>query len=710
MNDLGIALVWLTVQVTAVALAGLGLSVLAARRAPGGGAGVALIALAATVVLAGAACCPLPSWWAWETLTPSAVAVPTADPPAGPDAGPSSEEQEGGPAPTGGTPLAVLTSALRSLARRPAVASTAGSPSRRWPAIVAVIALAGTAFGLLRLLLGLGAIRRSLRRSRPVADPDMLRLVEELRPALGVKRPVAVRESADLTTPATAGWREPVLLLPADWRGWTAAERRAVVAHELAHVGRGDFAAWLLARLSVAVHFWHPLVRLLAGRLQLQQELAADAAAARLVGGRPAYLRALASLALRFDDRGHCWPAPALLSRQGTLLRRVEMLRVTDDGRSCPASRSGRMLTYALLVALTLTASALRGPVQEARSEPPPQRAKPAEEVAPFDLTLLGGTDDKDLAGFIAVRPAAILKRPETKAVARLLNDQIDAVTAAFKADGVVLHIEDVEQAMGRLYLKGENQPGKRSLVMSMNVLRTTRDVDWEKLRDRFGPAMKRHEYRGETYVSFQTPPEIVGLLGVNRGVLWAADRRTLLYDSEAAIKARIDAKLASKRPALPAYAAGWEAVSRGLFAVALDNHGGRLFQRSATEAELKAFLADPTKPECHLTRFFRNASHVVAGVAGDDDFRLDLRASAETPEAAAEVARSCEGFLTVAKKAIPEPTTGALAAASGFMRKITDSAKVRRDGAVVTVHAEVAEGFNGILAPLLSELAGGDR
>lgn len=703
MNDLGIALVWLTAQVTAVALAGLGVSMLAARRAPGGGAAVALTTLTATVVLAVLAFCPLPSWWAWDLVPPLAVS-PTGNTPAGQDAGPWSEAVDGGPA-QGGTPLPALTSALRSLGRRPPATVSEDSPPPGWPTIVAAVSLAGTGFGLLRMLVGLGGIRRSLRRTRPVVDPDLLRLVEELRSAMGVKRAVAVRESADLTTPVTAGWREPVLLLPADWRDWTAEERRAAVAHELAHVSRGDFAAWLLARLSVALHFWHPLVHALAARLQLHQELAADDAAARVAGGRPAYLRALAALALRFDDRGHHWLAPALLSHQGTLLRRVEMLRVTDDGLGRPASRAARPLSYALFIVLTLTASALRGPVQEAGARPPADGAKPAEQMAPFDLTLLAGTDDKDLVGFVAVRPAAILKRPETKPVVRLINDQIDTWTAAFKAGGVGLHVEDVEQVLGRVYIKGENESGKRYLVTSMNVLRTTRDIDWEKLRDQCGPAMKQHAYRGETYVSVPMPPEIAGLVGVKSGLLWAADRRTLLLDSEGGIKAQIDAKVDGKRPALPAYASGWEVVSRGLVALALDNRGGRLFNRSVTEAELKAVLADPTKPEYHLTHFFQNASGVVAGFTGGDDFRLDLRASADTPEAAAEVARSCEGALTMAKKVGSEATPAGSAAAFGFMSKVADRAKVRRDGTVVTVHAEVAEGFNAFLSSLLSEL-----
>ena len=77
--------------------------------------------------------------------------------------------------------------------------------------------------------------------------------------------------------PATVGWRRPTLLLPADWRDWGETDRRAVVAHELAHVRRGDYVAGVWAQFCVAFHFYQPLVHWLTARLRLEQELAADA-------------------------------------------------------------------------------------------------------------------------------------------------------------------------------------------------------------------------------------------------------------------------------------------------------------------------------------------------------------------------------------------------------------------------------------------------
>jgi beta-lactamase regulating signal transducer with metallopeptidase domain len=717
MNDLGIALVWLAVQVTAVALAGLGLTAWAARRTPAAGASAALTALSATAVLAVVACCPLPGWWAWDVLTPSADAAPAADPGPGHEGKASTERPNPEAASSGGGfPLAGLLSSLRNPGRGSASAAAAAGSSWGWAAVMAVVAGAGTALGLLRLLLGLWAIGHTRRRSRPVTEPDLLRLVDELRSALGVTRPVAVRESADLTTAATVGWRRPMLLLPADWRGWTAAQQRAVVAHELAHVGRGDFAAWLLARLSVALHFWHPLVRGLAGRLHLQQELAADVTAARLAGGRPAYLRALAELVLRSDNRAHGWPAPAFLSRKGTLLRRIEMLRITDDGVQRPASRTGRRLTLALVFALTLTASALRGPAREALAASSAGTPRPAA-VAPFNLSLVGGTDDKDIAGVFGIRPAALLKRPSMKPLRRLLNAEIDTLTAALKPGGVGIHVEDVEQVMGRVYIRGENKTGQRSVMGSLNVLRTTRDMDWAKLRDQCGRKMKQHRWKGETYVSFSLPPFLQGITGVkDSGYLWAADARTLVFDSEKVIKALIAARAGGPKPAAPAYAAGWDRMSRGLFALALDNRGRRLVDRSMTAAEMKEALADPTKPEYHFTQFCRKVSTVVLGVAGGDDFQFDLRASADTPAAARTMARTCEAWLVATKKAVDKQTAQAEAssladtAALDFVRKALDRTAVRRHETVVTVHADVASGFNALLSAYINELNPGKK
>jgi hypothetical protein len=99
----------------------------------------------------------------------------------------------------------------------------------RWPAVVASVVLTGMAAGAGWLLLGLLAVRSQRARSWPVEAPALLELIDTLRADLGCRRRVEVRQSSDLVTAATIGWRRPVILLPTEWTAWTAEQRRAVL-------------------------------------------------------------------------------------------------------------------------------------------------------------------------------------------------------------------------------------------------------------------------------------------------------------------------------------------------------------------------------------------------------------------------------------------------------------------------------------------------
>lgn len=134
------------------------------------------------------------------------------------------------------------------------------------PLAIAIIVWAfGAAAILARLGLGIVRARRLVRWARFVETLDV------------GGRPVEVRISAAIETPAVTGLFVPVILLPHDAETWTAERRRVVLAHELAHVANGDCLAGVLAQLAVAMHWFDPLVWLAARRLRIERELAADA-------------------------------------------------------------------------------------------------------------------------------------------------------------------------------------------------------------------------------------------------------------------------------------------------------------------------------------------------------------------------------------------------------------------------------------------------
>ena len=221
----------------------------------------------------------------------------------------------------------------------------------------------------------------SLRRSKPNLDADLSRLGDALAAEMGCSQRIRLLECPVPGLAATVGWRHPVVFLPADWRVWNAEERRAVLAHELAHICHREYLIGLLTRLCLAVHFYHPLVRLMARQIRWHQEVAADALALQQAGRR-AYLKSLACLALRLPARTPSGAVSALPAMTGgTLMRRIDMLRGTENSR--PIGRMAHAMAVGLLAVVATLVATLRGPAN------PPTATTATPEIEPYELGYL---------------------------------------------------------------------------------------------------------------------------------------------------------------------------------------------------------------------------------------------------------------------------------------------------------------------------------
>jgi len=249
---------------------------------------------------------------------------------------------------------------------------TAPFKSQGWTMlqVTGVVFALGLIVGLVRLLGGLWSVRHFVKTSRPLKTPALCEEVDVLRAELGCHSAVQVRECRHLATAATVGWRKPVILLSETWRTWSEPQLRSVLAHEIAHITRGDYLTGIAAQLGVVLHFYHPLVHWLVGRLRLEQELAADELAAGVVGGSRAYLDAIGELALKQSNESLGWPAQAFLPTRSTFLRRIEMLRDLKllSGKAPLAIRAG---TLGAIAAVTLVAVGLRPPGEDGTSSAP---------------------------------------------------------------------------------------------------------------------------------------------------------------------------------------------------------------------------------------------------------------------------------------------------------------------------------------------------
>lgn len=145
---------------------------------------------------------------------------------------------------------------------------------------------AGTLAALLSLVIGVVRAQGVVRRAALVTDPEWTRALLRSKDRVGVGRRVRVLESAEVSTPMTAGWLRPVVLLPEGTARWSAERRDMVLTHELVHIRRFDAVRQILGQLALAPYWFHPL-SWLASRLALAtRERACDEAVLAL-GTRP---------------------------------------------------------------------------------------------------------------------------------------------------------------------------------------------------------------------------------------------------------------------------------------------------------------------------------------------------------------------------------------------------------------------------------------
>lgn len=87
-----------------------------------------------------------------------------------------------------------------------------------WSGWLAVMFLAGSVVALVRLVLGLLTVVRHRLRSEAIDDAELLELLDVLCAELGCTQSIPLRQSSELVSAATIGWRRPLILLPQEWR------------------------------------------------------------------------------------------------------------------------------------------------------------------------------------------------------------------------------------------------------------------------------------------------------------------------------------------------------------------------------------------------------------------------------------------------------------------------------------------------------------
>jgi beta-lactamase regulating signal transducer with metallopeptidase domain len=257
-------------------------------------------------------------------------------------------------------------------------------------AVPALFLVARTLLALLRLVL-------LTMRARAVTDVHWLEALAAARGRVGFRKHAALLVSREIASPISWGVLRPKIVLNTDAVA-ASADADAIVAHELAHLARADWAKLVLARVSVAAFWFNPLAWLLAREAhQLREEAADDAVLAADVEDM-AYASLLVSSARQ--QNGLLLGAHGVAPARNSLTQRVQRVldrtlnRSAGGGRWSAAVVVGMAALSVPLITLQLTDGAPASPgsasvasdddgdviVFDLRA--PPGAPKPSPEVA----------------------------------------------------------------------------------------------------------------------------------------------------------------------------------------------------------------------------------------------------------------------------------------------------------------------------------------
>ncbi|GAB5406769.1 MAG: hypothetical protein Aurels2KO_50000 [Aureliella sp.] len=182
------------------------------------------------------------------------------------------------------------------------------------------------AIGILKLAMALPTIWRLKRDSEPLNIKQLQPTLEQWGQQHSALSNVRLRVSRRVTSPCVTWLDRKTIYLPESFCDWPAEEQQAVLAHEAAHLLRGDARLRLVFDLVRQVINFHPLSWFLKKQFVLAQEISADQKAGQLLSA-DRYRKGLCKLALRMDAQPQLSHASLGVSvSTNSLVRRIKML------------------------------------------------------------------------------------------------------------------------------------------------------------------------------------------------------------------------------------------------------------------------------------------------------------------------------------------------------------------------------------------------
>jgi beta-lactamase regulating signal transducer with metallopeptidase domain/predicted deacylase len=249
------------------------------------------------------------------------------------------------------------TAGMPDAAKEPVTVTTAFSIwtwREHWKLPVAALWLCG-------VLAGCGVIARQFLRARELrasvsrcTDESIRPLLIALARALGLIRLPQIYTSTVVTRPLLIGILRPALIFPEALVTTASPESlRMMIAHELAHIRRGDLAWTAFAAFVRTIFFFHPLVWLARREALLAQEIACDQLAMEVTSSAaPRYAEMLLDVVAMPASRPAALISLSVAENGKTLERRIRHMKFIGHQKSKAIQCVAAVALFAALIML----------------------------------------------------------------------------------------------------------------------------------------------------------------------------------------------------------------------------------------------------------------------------------------------------------------------------------------------------------------------
>lgn len=197
---------------------------------------------------------------------------------------------------------------------------------------------------------------RMLRRSKSLDEPQWNSVVKALATQLELQCTPKLSVSSEVNVPVVCGLRRARVIFPPEYYEWSEGTRRSVLAHELAHIVRGDLKTRFAVSFIASVWWFQPLLLLAIAKMRRDSELACDRMAVELGITASDYAADLIDIARRLHAPDDWRSAAIAMANANDFEDRIRRLIAPSSAK--PLQRT-TAISLCLLFTATVAASAI---------------------------------------------------------------------------------------------------------------------------------------------------------------------------------------------------------------------------------------------------------------------------------------------------------------------------------------------------------------